>query len=37
MKTSLVVHNKVKATLKECNELIGTFTTSIQTAKNNKA
>lgn len=27
---------KVKTTLKECNELIGIFTASIQTAKANK-
>ena len=32
----LVVNEKVTITLKECNELIGIFTASIQTAKNNK-
>ena len=32
----LVLHATIKATLKECNELIGIFTASIQTAKNNK-
>lgn len=32
----LASHDKVKTTLKECNELIGIFTASVQTAKNNK-
>jgi len=32
----LVISDKVKITLKECNELIGIFTASIQTAKANK-
>jgi four helix bundle protein len=32
----LVTHEKVKSALQECNELIGIFTASIQTAKNNK-
>jgi four helix bundle protein len=33
----LATHVKIKTTLKECNELIGIFTASVQTAKNNKA
>lgn len=33
----LVTHEKVKAALQEANELIGIFTASIQTAKNNRA
>ena len=32
----LVSHEKVHTTLKECNELIGIFTASVQTAKSNK-
>lgn len=32
----LVVNEKITTTLNECNELIGIFTASIQTAKNNK-
>ena len=32
----MVVHPNVKAALKECNELIGIFTKSIETAKQNK-
>ena len=32
----LVVNEKVDYALKECNELIGIFTASIQTAKRNK-
>ncbi|HZH95109.1 MAG TPA: four helix bundle protein [Flavisolibacter sp.] len=33
----LIVHEKVKITFKECNELIGIFTASITTAKKNKS
>ncbi|GAA4730067.1 four helix bundle protein [Flavisolibacter ginsenosidimutans] len=32
----LIAHEKVNTTLQECNELIGIFTASIQTAKSNK-
>ena len=32
----LTIDDKVKSTLKECNELIGIFTASIQTAKSNR-
>ena len=32
----LVVNEKLTITLKECNELIGIFSASIQTAKSNK-
>ena len=32
----LATHEKVKVTLRECNELIGIFTACIQTVKNNK-
>jgi four helix bundle protein len=32
----LVIHDKVKSTFKECNELIGIFTKSIVTAQQNK-
>ncbi|MEI6948826.1 four helix bundle protein [Paraflavisolibacter sp. H34] len=32
----VVVHEKVKSTLKECNELIGIFTKSVSTAQQNK-
>jgi len=33
----LVQHEKVTITLKECNELIGIFTKSVETAKRNQA
>jgi len=32
----LVQHEKVQNTLKECNELVGIFTKSIETAKKNQ-
>ena len=32
----LVKHDKIPATLQECNELIGIFTKSIETAKKNR-
>ena len=32
----LIVHDKVKGALKECNELIGIFSKSVQTAKSNR-
>lgn len=32
----LVVNDKIKQTLKECNELVGIFSKSVQTAKNNR-
>ncbi|RYF86000.1 MAG: four helix bundle protein [Chitinophagaceae bacterium] len=32
----LIVHQKVSVALKECNELIGIFTASVQTAKANR-
>jgi four helix bundle protein len=33
----ITIHEKVLIALKECNELIGIFTTSIQTAKRNRS
>jgi four helix bundle protein len=32
----LIINPKVESALKECNELIGIFTKSIETAKKNK-
>jgi four helix bundle protein len=32
----LVVHDKIKQALKECNELIGIFSKHVQTAKSNR-